>query len=164
MRTVDVDASAPTVGGHTADLLDRPAPTVKANSSHEGTGDRPGRRGMTDVARAMGGLLDRPARTLNASEHKGSLNLPARGGTKDDRRASTSIIAALAVESQPSPVRMTVAQLAALQSFPAGFVFHGTTTAQHRQCGNAVPPLLARALGVAIHRALYGAAVRSEAA
>jgi len=53
-------------------------------------------------------------------------------------------------------VRMTVAQLAALQSFPAGFTFTGTTTAQHRQTGNAVPPLLARALGEAIRRALYG--------
>ena len=52
---------------------------------------------------------------------------------------------------------MTVAQLAALQSFPAGFAFTGTTTAQHRQCGNAVPPLLAEALGGAIRRALYGA-------
>ena len=38
MRVLDVDAPAPTVGGHTADLLDRPAHTVSAGSTASGGG------------------------------------------------------------------------------------------------------------------------------
>ena len=37
-----------------------------------------------------------------------------------------------------------------MQSFPDDFVFTGTKTQQSRQVGNAVPPLLGKALGKAI--------------
>ena len=43
--------------------------------------------------------------------------------------------------------RMTARELAAVQSFPADFAFHGTRTSAYRQIANAVPPLLGRALG-----------------
>ena len=156
VAALDVDRPAPTVGGHTADLLDRPARSVKANTWHEGASPRASRRYGARLAAAT--ALDRPSPTLNASEHKASLNFHPRGGTKDDRRASTRLIAAVAAESQSAPVRMTVAQLAALQSFPAGFAFHGTLSSQHKQVGNAVPPPLAAAIGRSIATALYGGA------
>lgn len=51
---------------------------------------------------------------------------------------------------------ISVREAARLQSFPDSYVFHGPRHSQARQIGNAVPPLLARALGVHIRRILLG--------
>lgn len=53
------------------------------------------------------------------------------------------------------PRYLTPREAAACQSFPNDFIFHGSVTAQFRQIGNAVPPLLARALGESVKNIIF---------
>lgn len=53
------------------------------------------------------------------------------------------------------PRYLTPREAAACQSFPNDFIFHGSQTAVFRQIGNAVPPLLARALGESIKKIVF---------
>jgi DNA (cytosine-5)-methyltransferase 1 len=52
--------------------------------------------------------------------------------------------------------RLSVAEAALLQTFPAGWRFAGRQTAAYRQIGNAVPPRLALAVAQAVWGALEG--------
>lgn len=49
---------------------------------------------------------------------------------------------------------LTARELAALQSFPDDFIFKGTKRWQLVQIGNAVPPLLGKAVGLAVEKSI----------
>lgn len=54
------------------------------------------------------------------------------------------------------PRVMTPRELASLQSFPDDFIFKGTKKWQLVQIGNAVPPILGKAIGLAIIKSMKG--------
>lgn len=56
--------------------------------------------------------------------------------------------------------RLTVQMAAVIQGFPTDWVFSGKKTTAYRQVGNAFPPPVARAIGLALRRALQGNGAR----
>lgn len=54
----------------------------------------------------------------------------------------------------PGARRITVEEAALLQTFPPGMYFAGRRSSCYRQIGNAVPPLLAQAIGSGLLRQL----------
>lgn len=75
---------------------------------------------------------------------------PATTVAADDRIAGPGrrefVKGGVSRQNAPGTERVTVAEAAALQSYPPGFEWRGTKTKQFLQIGNAVPPLLAEAI------------------
>lgn len=143
-RSLDVDAVAVAAKSAPEKLsrIDAPAPCILANG-HDETRDpsrpsRPSRRPLAELQHELGvaGLLDRCATTVCADP---------RADPAGHHEAGYMARA----------VRLTVEQLAALQSWPVEYTFHGATKkSRHMQVGNMVPPLLAEAVGRSVRAAL----------
>lgn len=122
--------------------LDLPAPTVSGG----GEGRMSWALRMDTQAKATHPRpVDEPAPTIQFA-HRANLAAWVRErpattvqGHKDRSPGGESQFA-------EDSVRVTVAEAAALQSFPAGYPWQGTKTKQYGQVGNAVPPGLAIAV------------------
>lgn len=95
---------------------------------------------------AVADMLDRPSATVSTGD----------GCAAFASATYRKKLAAWLADAGVDATCFTVAQCAALQTFPASFVFSGTTESQHRQVGNAVPVEFAVALGRSVAAALYG--------
>jgi DNA (cytosine-5)-methyltransferase 1 len=69
--------------------------------------------------------------------------------------APTILTARTSYYHPKEPRYLTPREAAACQSFPNHFVFHGSQTAIFKQIGNAVPPLLAKALGEGMKKIVF---------
>ncbi|WP_164486863.1 DNA cytosine methyltransferase [Plantibacter sp. PA-3-X8] len=94
------------------------------------------------------GGTDQVSRLWRLDEHRPSRTL--RAGTGSERGSFSA-----ARPLHPSEPRViTVREAARLHSFPDWFRFHGTNWHAHRQIGNAVPPLLAKAVAESVRSSL----------
>jgi DNA (cytosine-5)-methyltransferase 1 len=147
----------------------RPVPTVTAGGVAQGgyepfaTGGRSALSREQDAGRWM--LHRSRGASVNRRDHPGDEPAPTITSAGGKPGANLSWVAerpATTVQGDPrighpghknrdkgesqfaqDAVRITVAEAAALQSFPAGYPWQGTKTRQFEQIGNAVPPLLA---------------------
>lgn len=150
--------------------LDQPAPAVTSKidrnlwrfagagqTSEQTAGQIP--RDLDQPAHTIAGkgtaawVHERPATPVAGDSRIPTPGYKCRGGDCHPGRAPES--------HMNGAIRVTQAEAAVLQSFPADYPWQGTKTSQFRQIGNACPPLLARAVLAAV---LSAASTSTEAA
>lgn len=117
-------------------IYDLPSPESKAAKAIADHRFQPGARAYPGHT---GSPLDQPAKTIKAGDH----GVP--GGEN------------MLVNTDGSVRYFTARETARIQTFPDGYVFHGSWSETMRQLGNAVPVALARVVASSVAQALIEA-------
>lgn len=100
--------------------------------------------------------LDRPAPTLLASMGGNKTPWVDRDGIVPDYHRHLRDGGPPRAGTVPGARRITVAEAAAIQTFPRSMRFAGARSSQYRQVGNAVPPRLAEVVARSLRATLEG--------
>lgn len=120
-------------------------PDPEARQSSEAFHNHRFQQGARVYPGHTGSALDLPAKTLKAGDH----GVP--GGEN------------MLVKTDGSVRYFTARESARIQTFPDGYVFHGSWTETMRQLGNAVPVQLARVVAASVAESLIEADLRGAA-
>lgn len=102
---------------------------------------------LITMRQAIGVAYDRPSPCVMTNEYKGR-PLDPKWWRKLNNASD-----ALAIATNGERRKLTTAECATLQGFPAGYAFTGKPVSVYRQIGNAVPPPLAEAVIRAVRQA-----------
>lgn len=102
---------------------------------------------LITMRQAIGVAYDRPSPCVMTNEYKGR-PLDPKWWRKLNNASD-----ALAIATNGERRKLTTAECATLQGFPAGYAFTGKPVSVYRQVGNAVPPPLAEAVVRAVRQA-----------
>lgn len=98
--------------------------------------------------------LDEPSLTVTTTEAKGTRGESMNRDLGNGKRSGGPDRACDAFWLATGRRRLSVLECALLQDFPPDHPFQGPKGSQYRQVGNAVPPTLARVVGLSIKRAM----------
>ena len=167
-------ALAPVRDNVLADWLVDPRLTVLPN--HEARSHMPADLARYAFAAAFAEVTGRSPKAADFPDGLAPAHGNWRSGKFADRfrvqvrdRPATTVTSHIAKDGHyfihPDPLQcraLTVREAARLQTFPDNYFFEGNRTQQFTQVGNAVPPLLARAIAGVVWRALAGAGRQSS--